>query len=755
MADPQPAPQLTPDESARLVEFARACKAAQRAVVLYPSSHPAIATTVGRIAQLTSPEHMPAPIRLTVLPGGLHMDDHAPARPDAAIAELAVLLHSHLVGELLVHPGGDTEAWRQFLLLLGRSPETLRAEGGIARVWTTQAGRHVVLREIDYAEALRERTGGESAAMEAIIASCLHGDSFELDEETIERLMAIVGDADRLKELMETLEARAGSAGASTKAAAIIRMLRGILDTVNAKDPAKLDPVLRNMASAAGDLSPEVLLNLLSYRAGDDGPSLMKAVASRMTEPTISRFVARNVISGDTPTDRLAQVFQTLVRDDDGRQRILALAQHEVAASPLGSTEGFDEVWAGVAQKLLTSYSDESYVSDDYSRELSYARTHATEVEQISDDPPERIGAWLRTVSTSALRTLDLMLLLDLLRLEQDEARWGGLTGPVVSLMEDLLTVGDFEAAVQLVEVLGREAAPDSAAGISPAGSGERRAHAARAIDRLVSGSLMRHVSGHLATIDDAQFDRVKRICGLIGEPLVRPLAEALSNEERARPRERLTSILLSFGNVARRTVEKLKASTNPAVRRTAIVLMREFGGSEALPDLTELLNDNEPQVQREAVRAILNIGTDTAYRVLEQALSSGTAQTRDAIMQSLSVIRDERSTPLLAYILRHINHRGQLSVVYLQAIECLGALRDPEAIAPLTEALYKGEWWAPRRTRTIRQAAASALARIATSEAIAALEQAASAGPGGVRAAARSRLATVRVRPSSTSETV
>mgnify|MGYP003694469511 CR=1 FL=1 len=52
---------------------------------------------------------------------------------------------------------------------------------------------------------------------------------------------------------------------------------------------------------------------------------------------------------------------------------------------------------------------------------------------------------------------------------------------------------------------------------------------------------------------------------------------------------------------------------------------MRQFGGSEALPDLTELLDDNEPQVQREAVRAILNIGTDAAYRILEQALAGGT----------------------------------------------------------------------------------------------------------------------------------
>src|SRR6058998_2124312 len=90
---------------------------------------------------------------------------------------------------------------------------------------------------------------------------------------------------------------------------------------------------------------------------------------------------------------------------------------------------------------------------------------------------------------------------------------------------------------------------------------------------------------------------------------------------------------IVALGAVARRTVERLKGSQNAAVRRTAILLMRQFGGSEALPDLTELLDDNEPQVQREAVRAILNVGTDAAYQILQQALASGTERSREAIM--------------------------------------------------------------------------------------------------------------------------
>jgi HEAT repeat protein len=258
---------------------------------------------------------------------------------------------------------------------------------------------------------------------------------------------------------------------------------------------------------------------------------------------------------------------------------------------------------------------------------------------------------------------------------------------------------------------------------------------------------MMRHIVTHLGTIDDGQFDRVKAMCVSLGEVLVRPLAEALSIEERGRTRERLTSILLAFGFIGRRTVERLKGSSNAAVRRTAIYLMREFGGTEALPDLTELLDDAEPLVQREAVRAILNIGTERAYRVLEQALAGGTPQSRDAIMQSLSAIRDERVTPLFAYILRHVGYRGPLAPVYLRAIEALGALRDPEGVAPLKEALYQGTWWAPRRTKALRTAAAAALLRIGTPDAQAVLEEAAAGAARNVRAIVRAQLAAARSR--------
>ncbi len=750
---------LSPADSNRLIEFARACKAAARVVTLYPSGHPAIATTLGRVAQLTSEEQLPAPLRINVLADTLMLDGRPLGRTEAAITELAALLHEHRIGELTVHAGGNIDVWRAFLLLLARPADSVRADGGISRVWTTMADRHVELREIDYAEVLRERRSGAPAGWDQVIANCLQGDAFALNDETIRELLEAAGDTGKLDDLISALDARGSAAGRgmSSRAAALIRLLKGVVDAVKQADPDRLEPVMQHLATAVGQLTPDMMACVLAAgsrvgamaRGGgpsggagaDTGAGIVDAVVDHMSDSTIAGFVARNAFAQDSSIERVAHAFQTLVRDDEHRERLLALAHDEARSSPLGSTEGFEEVWDQVAHKMLTSYSDKPFVSEEYARELTSTRTQAIEVEQVHDDPPERLTAWLGTVATNELRALDLTLVLDLLRIEERTERWSTLMRPVVALLEDLLLVGDIDAAETLLGVLVRESkAPEAAQ--------ERRQAALIALDVLVGGPMMQHIVAHLATLDSPQFERVKEMCLSIGEVLIRPLAEALATEERARPRERLTAILIGFKSVGRSEVERLKNSPNAAVRRTAIYLLREFGGSEALPELTELLNDKESQVQREAVRAILTIGTDEAFQVLKRALTTGTTASREAIMHSLGTVRDERAAPLFAYVLGHVDHRGPLSSVYLRAIEALGALKDSAGVPALREALYRGEWWAPRRTALLRGAAATALARIGTPAASDVLGEAMQSGSRRVRAAVREHAAALRRAP-------
>ena len=98
-----------------------------------------------------------------------------------------------------------------------------------------------------------------------------------------------------------------------------------------------------------------------------------------------------------------------------------------------------------------------------------------------------------------------------------------------------------------------------------------------------------------------------------------------------------------------------------------------------------------EPHVQREAVRAILSIGTEEAYAELQKALATGTNQTREALTAALVAMRSERAIPLFEYIVRKIDRKGPLRSVYLHAVESLGALKAEHTVDLLKEALYSG----------------------------------------------------------------
>ena len=178
--EPMPA-----ERSGLLAEFARACKAAARAVSLYPGAHPAIGGSLSRLVSAAGRLTSDGRVVCSVHPDMLAIDGEAPVRPDPAIGELASLLHERLIGELTIQREADAEDWRALLLLLARAPEDLIAEGGIGSAWAGSGRSHFEIREIDYAEVLRERAGGEKAQWDRIIALCLQGDTSGLDERAL------------------------------------------------------------------------------------------------------------------------------------------------------------------------------------------------------------------------------------------------------------------------------------------------------------------------------------------------------------------------------------------------------------------------------------------------------------------------------------------------------------------------------------------------------------------------------------------
>jgi hypothetical protein len=733
MAEPAAPSPLAPEASAKFAEFARACKAAARAVALYPASHPAIGVSLSRLTQATSRLAENGPFTLDVRPNTVLLGGQAAPRPDPAIGELAEVLHRHTIGALTVNAAADTDSWRTLLLLLARTPEEVRRDGGIGRLWATAGGPSLDIVEIDYAEVLREKQG-DAATIDQIIAAAIAGPQLQLDEATLQALLRIMGDPEKLQQLMTQLETATAAGGVDAKTAALLNLLRGLAEYVARTKPKQLDGVFKQVGQAAGRFSTDSMATLLARRDRPDAMAgtinVVGAVTERMSDASVAEFVAGAVMAEGGATDRLAHAFQALVPERDRQRQLLALAETEVAASALGQEASFSELW-GRVEGMLTSYSDESYVSTDYGRELTTARARAVDVERVSDDPPERVAGWLATVSDSALRTLDHQMLLDLLAIEEDPLRWRDIAQTVIAHADDLVRVGYFDPAWQLAEAVVDRAAerPD------------REPHARSALARFGRGSIMKHVAVHLRGANDEEYDRFKRICHAMGTTIIAPLAEVLSTEQDARSRRRLRDILIGFGAQGRESVQQLMSAPNWEVRRTAAYLLREFGGTEGLKELVPLLTDSEPLVQREAVQGLVMNGSPEASAFLLRALTSATGRTRQTLVSELVSLRDERVAPFYAYLIRHLPRRT-LPRLHVAALEALSSFGGADSVEALKFALHQGEFWAPMRTRRVRAAAAAALRRIGTPEALDALRAASSGGPRGARAAARGELA-------------
>ena len=726
---------LPADTAAMLIAFARACKAAARAVVLYPGEHPTVSGALLSLATAAQTATASGTLSITVTPDTLTVGHRRIAKPDAAVAELAALLHAHQVGQFIVQPQTDADLWRRFLTVLAVAPDQARLRGGLARLWSSEGQSGIEARRIDFNELLRERIRGDGATWEQIASECLEGHRVALDDWTIDLISEILEHPGKVGELFTAINERISESGTGG-AEAIGGLLHAIAQFVGRTQPDALDAVMSAMADATARLPVATLGPLLKTPRSGTRASLGRFIADlarRVQDGTIAEMIANEVRSGRGTSQRLAEAFCGLAPDRTRRSAILDLARTSVERTNASDDAAAASAWQS-SEEFLLAYSDESFVSDAYDGELRRIADRAVDLDRDQTDPPDRVARWVHSVDESAVRLLDAQMLVDLMVQQHEDRRWRELADLAIARVDMLVVVGDFPAATVLVGAMRHQAQHHDEPAV--------RTAAGTLADHMLNAAMMRHVAAHLDTTDKDTVAAVKDFCHALGTSIVGPLAVALSSEERPRARQHLIAILLGLGAAGRQAVERLKQSPNSAVRRTAVLLLREFGGNDALLDLESLVNDSEPHVQRDATRAIAMMHSEAAYETLARALTTGTDHARSVITGVLATIPNEDALQVLAYLVRSAPCRGPMWQVYERAVHRLGAIGGRAAVEALADVMHKRVVWAPFKIVVLRRLAAEAVARIGTPDALEALRAAASTGPWGARSAARRHLA-------------
>jgi hypothetical protein len=212
-----------------------------------------------------------------------------------------------------------------------------------------------------------------------------------------------VESSEKFGELLDRLNDRAETDGSAVSAriGALMHLLRATLAAVEQRTPGGTDAALTTVARATPHLSPDMLIGLLTNRmaAKPEDAAIAKGVwTASTTAPSRRSWRDRSAPSAAPPIGwrrSSKPSCRTPPRRAAARQ-----ARAEAEQTEFGSDPRFPEVWQSAV--TILNYSDKSYVSSEYARELSSARSQADRGRALSDDPPERIAAWLASVSEAS-----------------------------------------------------------------------------------------------------------------------------------------------------------------------------------------------------------------------------------------------------------------------------------------------------------------------------------------------------------------
>jgi hypothetical protein len=731
------APQLSPEIVQSVAAFARALMAAARAWALYPPEHPTVVAAVDRLAAAVDGATGGAVFELAITPDALLFDGVAVGRPgEGALAEAAALLHDRDILRI-TFTGNITRPTLQALLtLLALDAEARLARGGPAAAWAADGHPSIAIEQIDYQKVLEDREepndGRRRDDLWHAIARAIVEGRFELDAPAQERLLEIAGDpidiADLAREVMAAGHAADGSPMITTQAATVLAAFRRLASIVSVMAADRASALVRNLSEAASHLDPKVVLQMI--RAGEESGGALAAqdFTAAFDDVQVARLLAAALASEGRASARLADVFHALAPDGERKRRVLRLTRSLLSESAFGRSGQLQVLWSSM-EELLLSYDESPYVSDHYRAALDGAGARARTM--AVRDLPAELPEWLETIGQEHVRRLSVRLLLDLLHLEGDTSRGAEIASDMGALTEDLILSGDYADAADLMRALAEI--------VGHAGANGTRLEAARrTLDEVADSLAFRELVALLGDLDEHELTSIRALCTALGAATVDVLRDVVATERPSIGSARAADLIVSCGKAAIPRLVPIADDRRTAARVVLAALLGRMRAPEGVPLLQTLVRTGDPAIVRAAVIALADIDDPSAARALHTVLRIASGAVRQAVVDALLSETDPRMLPLLVRVLDESDPLGQDHPVVLQTLAAMGAIRGDAAVPAVRRAMQHRRFFARRRTRALAEASAHTLAQIGSPAALAALNEARTAGHRALRRAAK-----------------
>jgi len=485
---------------------------------------------------------------------------------------------------------------------------------------------------------------------------------------------------------------------------------------VSVMSPDKMPDVMNNLAAAASRLDPHIVMQMMQTAESPTEVPVVARVAAAFDDAKVAQLLATALALEGRASDRLATIFNTIAPDEDRRKRVLTMTRNLLSETDFGKSGQFQVLWTS-AEELLISYNDAPFVSEGYRTALDGVGARADRL-AAGEIPPE-LAEMVETLGQDNVRSLSVMLLIDLLTIETEAPRAEEIAHDMAALAEDLLMSGAYADARAVTDALGTRAASTKIG----------RDACRLALDRLGESIAMRETALLLGDLDAPQLATVGAIVSTIGPASIEALKPLLMTEEETAGFQRAADMVVTFKGPAVNRLAPLTEDSRWFVQRNGARLLGRIAAAEAVPLLQPLLRKGEPRVARAAVSALGVIADPSAARAIHTILRSATGDTRSAVIAALVADRDARVVPMLARIVGESEALGRDHEVVLETLTALGAVGHDDAVAPIATAIQVRSFWRRGKARAIKERGISALAKIGGARAKAALDEVAQKG--------------------------
>jgi HEAT repeat protein len=655
----------------------------------------------------------------TLLVAGIPLPD------ETVVADTARLLHDRDVLQITFLGEVPIEAVHALLRVLTTPADDLRAAGGPSRAWDADGHPAIAIEQIDYEKLLEDRDVEVQAdrhddVWRSIVNTIATGQGV-FNEAQQRRLLEISGDVSQIGELATAVSEPKcnidGSPLITTQAATVLAVFRHLTGIVQVMEPERLPDVMRNIASASTTLNPHVVMQMMQSEDRFQESPILESLASAFDDDTVARLLATALARDGNASARLAQVFDTIAPDVERKQRVLTMTRSFLSEQDFGRGGQFKAAWATM-EGLLLNYDEKPYVSTNYQAALAGAGARA---EMLADrDLPPELPEWVETLGQDNVRTLSVLLITDLLRLEEKADRAAEIARDVSALGEDLLLSGAFDDALVVIRTLKQ--------------TGESKtsvAHAAcRAAAVALGGSAaLREAAGTIGDLDDAAYKTFAECCSLIGASSVQALQAALETEDHGTAYKRAYSLARTFGAPAVPHFARMAEDQRWFVQRTAAELLGTTRSTDAIAPLQMLLRRSDERVLRAAVAGLAGIEDAGAARAIQTVLRAASGGNRTAVIDALVAERDPRVVPMLSRILTETDPFGPDHGTVLDALEAVKKLGHEGAVPAVVTVMRKKRFFGGRKAAAFKTASVAALRAIGGPKAQQALADAASTG--------------------------